>query len=583
MLKTHATVRRLFTMRRDDPGFSLRKAAKRLETGKDWVREMLLLAQDRGYDAEKVLSLSDDELTGCFGLNGSRTDWIEPSWAEVDAFIRGKRRYKKTMVPTLEDAWRKYVEKYGGEEAEPRREGGGFLPPRIMSYPTFTRRYRAWRELHGGIFDPTVSAAGSLIAAVSPGSQVMIDAAGDKVTFTDASGTKVRCVIFTAVLPYSGLSFACAMPDHTTLSWLGALQRFLNWLGGSPASVKSDNESSLTLRRRTVTGQWITEPKPAAVWFAQQYGMEWVLTGAYRPRHKGPCERLVLAVSETQGKVMGRLGRGQEVEARDMEELNAMLEQDMEEFNLRRVTGRDHSRRAWFELYEREHLAPLPAAAQLPLNLSTHTVGGDGYTRWHGDDYFISRTMTGQKIYAMEFSDGSVEFRSLSHRLLQSYVIDRSPSPRIRRIKHTADLTPAERWVSMDLAGLCIEAAEVFPSLAPELSEVFRGVWAGPLPQVDRTALCHSVLEVCVKAGELRTEELRTALRGACLAGSFTRPALLGQLASALGIDTSRRARRSPALMQALDECAARGDAGDSGGTRGAGYFLKCLNANQGG
>lgn len=173
----------------------------------------------------------------------------------------------------------------------------------------------------------------------------------------------------------------------------------------------------------------------------------------------------------------------------------------------------------------------------------------------------------------MEFSDGSVEFRNLSHRLLQSYVTDRSPSPRVRRFKHRKDYTPAERWVSQGLAELCSEAAMAFPSLSGELSEVFRGVWAGPLPEVDRTALCHSVLEVCVKAGEARSDELRAALRGVCAAGSFTRSALLGQLASVLGIDTARRARRSPALMQALDGS----DADGSGGLRGADYFLQCL------
>ncbi len=98
MKKNHETIRRLFAMRRSDPDFSLRKAARELKTGKDWVREMLLTAQEPGYDAHKVLSLSDDELTACFGLTGSRVDWLEPEWAEVDAFIRGKRRYKKTMV-----------------------------------------------------------------------------------------------------------------------------------------------------------------------------------------------------------------------------------------------------------------------------------------------------------------------------------------------------------------------------------------------------------------------------------------------------------------------------------------------------
>lgn len=67
----------------------------------------------------------------------------------------------------------------------------------------------------------------------NPAEVMMVDFAGDNITYVDkASGEVIGCPVFVAVLPYSGYSFAVALPNATQPNVIKALNLCLAWFGG---------------------------------------------------------------------------------------------------------------------------------------------------------------------------------------------------------------------------------------------------------------------------------------------------------------------------------------------------------------
>ena len=57
-----------------------------------------------------------------------------------------------------------------------------------------------------------------------PGEVMIVDFAGDNISYVDkASGEVISCPVFVGVLPYSGYSFAVALPNATQPNVIKAL------------------------------------------------------------------------------------------------------------------------------------------------------------------------------------------------------------------------------------------------------------------------------------------------------------------------------------------------------------------------
>jgi transposase len=75
-----------------------------------------------------------------------------------------------------------------------------------------------------------------------PADIMMVDFAGDNLSYVDKlSGEVISCPVFVAVLPYSGYSFAVALPNATQPNVIKALNLCLGYFGGVPQSIKFDN------------------------------------------------------------------------------------------------------------------------------------------------------------------------------------------------------------------------------------------------------------------------------------------------------------------------------------------------------
>ena len=86
------------------------------------------------------------------------------------------------------------------------------------------------------------TASATMHLSHSPAQMVMIDFAGDKMSYINKStGEIIRCPVLIAVLPYSNYTFAIALEDATIPQVIKALNACMWYFGGVPLSLKTDN------------------------------------------------------------------------------------------------------------------------------------------------------------------------------------------------------------------------------------------------------------------------------------------------------------------------------------------------------
>jgi hypothetical protein len=82
-----------------------------------------------------------------------------------------------------------------------------------------------------------------------PAEVMMIDFAGDKISFTDKStGEVIACPVLVCILPFSGYSYAVALVDASIPQVVKALNQCLQFFGGVPFSLKTDNMKQLVFK-----------------------------------------------------------------------------------------------------------------------------------------------------------------------------------------------------------------------------------------------------------------------------------------------------------------------------------------------
>src|SRR5690606_25968847 len=148
------------------------------------------------------------------------------------------------------------------------------------SYPQFC-------ELLSREMQPTDA---SMTFHYRPGELVMVDFAGTPQHYTDPdTGEIVACPVFVAVLPYSGFGFVMALPDATIPQVVKALNACLEYFGGVPRDLKTDN------MRQVVTRSCRYEPVFTEVLdqWALHNDIFLRATRVRKPKDKAPVERSV--------------------------------------------------------------------------------------------------------------------------------------------------------------------------------------------------------------------------------------------------------------------------------------------------
>ena len=268
------------------------------------------------------------------------------------------------------------------------------------------------------------------------GDKLYIDFAGEKLKFFDKEIKETKHVeVFVAILGASQLTFVEAVSSQEKENFIGACEDALNYFGGVPAAIVSDN------LRSAVTKSSKYEPTINETFanFAEHYNTTVLPARAYRPKDKALVEG---AINIIYTRIYARLRNKLFF---SLEDLNQAIGIALEEHNNQLITGRDYSRRKKFEEIERETLLPLPML-RYEFKKQLHvTVMKNGHVSLSADKHYYSVPFIyiGKKVKVM-FSRYNVEvFYNYECIALHK----RSKSP----FKYTTDkehLAPNHRFVS---------------------------------------------------------------------------------------------------------------------------------------
>lgn len=81
-----------------------------------------------------------------------------------------------------------------------------------------------------------------------PGEKLMVDFAGDKLSYVDAeTGEVIKVEVFVACMPYSDYTYVICVPSQKTEDFLYAIRMCLEHLGGVPPILTPDNLKSAVI------------------------------------------------------------------------------------------------------------------------------------------------------------------------------------------------------------------------------------------------------------------------------------------------------------------------------------------------
>ncbi len=186
----------------------------------------------------------------------------------------------------------------------------------------------------------------------TPGDMVMVDFAGDKMSYVDrSSGEIIFCPVLVAVLPFSKYTFAMALPDASIPQVIKALNACMAYFGGVPLSLKTDN------MKQVVTRSSRYEPlfTEALQQWALHYNITLLATRVARPKDKGAVENEVkIAYQRIYAPLRDEIFYYPA-------QLNEAVNKQLALHNEKLFQLKDHSRLQQFNLEEKLLLQPLPA------------------------------------------------------------------------------------------------------------------------------------------------------------------------------------------------------------------------------
>ena len=232
---------------------------------------------------------------------------------------------------------------------------------------TGVTRLLLWEEYRKGSADPfgytqfcillkqasKISGA-SMHLEHAPGAMMMVDFAGDKMSYGDPdTGELIFCPVLIAVLPFSKLTFAMALPDASIPQVVKALNACLVFFGGAPLSLKTDN------MKQVVSKSCRYEPvfSEALLQWSLHYNITLLATRVAKPKDKGAVENEVKIAYQ---RIYAPLR--DEVFCH-IDQLNGAVKKQLDLHNEKLLQLKGYSRLQQFEQEERALLQPLPSGA----------------------------------------------------------------------------------------------------------------------------------------------------------------------------------------------------------------------------
>ena len=232
------------------------------------------------------------------------------------------------------------------------------------------------------------------------GDKLFIDYTGDKLWIYPFGEPPRQVEVFVAVLDCSLLTYVEAVHSQSKEDFITACENAFYYYGGVPRAVVTDNLKAAVIK----AGRYESVLNEEFSRFCEHYGVSALPARVRKPKDKAAVEN---AVKLTYKDIFTRI---EPLRCPDIKSLNAAVRSALEIHNNNILTGRNYSRRTYFEEIEQEVLSSLnPIRYQIKKQVMA-TVGKDGYIRLREDihHYSVSHTYIGKKL-KLYYTAGDVE------------------------------------------------------------------------------------------------------------------------------------------------------------------------------
>ena len=309
-------------------GESNRGIARRLPINKETVNGYMNTIDANGWDIGELLKIDDPELERMFHAGSpAYTDARMKEFLRLLPYFREQLTNRKLHV-TRQLLWEEY------RHTHP--DGYG----KSQFYDHLKQNLVAQKDI------TTV-----LAQTYKPGEKLMIDFAGDKLSYIDTeTGEIMKVEVFVACMPYSDYIYVICVPSQRTEDFLFALRMCLEHLGGVPPIVVPDN-----LKAAVITpDRHEPELNTALRDMGNHYHFTVLPCDPASPTQKALVEDAVrIAYNRIAAKLRGR-------EFHSLLELNAGVEEQNILLNQTRMQKRPYTREERFHAMEKPLLQPLP-------------------------------------------------------------------------------------------------------------------------------------------------------------------------------------------------------------------------------
>lgn len=301
---------------------------------------------------EEFLSLSDKELDDLF--KRQHTVQHESEVKTLYAFYPEAEKRLSRRGTTIFDLWEEYTKKY----------------PEGLGRTAFYTHYNLYKRRQ----------APSMHIDHKAGDKMFIDFAGETYPYVENDTGEIKhAQIFAAVLGASRLTYFEAVESQSTDDLILCCIHALEYFGGAPLAIVPDNLKAAVIRSHRYSPQLNQNFEG----FAKHYSMSVVPARAYRPKDKALVEN---AVKLSYQRILKHLGNDQV----PLQEINRRIKALTEDYNNVNFSGRDYSRRSFFEEDEKNALQPLPALAYELRRQVSLTVFKTGHVFLNPDKHYYS-------------------------------------------------------------------------------------------------------------------------------------------------------------------------------------------------
>ena len=311
-------------------GESNRGVSRKLSINKETVNNYVKTAVSNGWSYDELLAKEDPELERMFHAGS-------PAYSDprMTHFLSKLPYFKEQLTnPKLHVNRQLLYEEY------------------IKDYPQGYGKSQFYFHLKQNLVAQKDCVA-VLTETYVPGQKLMVDFAGDKLSYVDeATGEIIKVEVFVATMPYSDYTYAICVPSQKTEDFIFAIRMCLEHLGGVPQILTPDNLKSAVIkndRHEPVLNKALED-------MGNHYHFVVLPCDPREPTQKALVEDKVRVIyNRIYAKLRNRTFYS-------LIELNRAVWELLSLFNKTRMQKRPYSREERFHAMEKDKLHPLPPA-----------------------------------------------------------------------------------------------------------------------------------------------------------------------------------------------------------------------------